>query len=261
MFDYHMHSWVSFDSKEDPNLIIKKALEMGLKEICFTDHLDYDPSPDAEDFTFNTQFYNENYDRLAAEGLKIRKGFEFGMLPDNQETMKADLARRDFDFIIGSNHFVDGIDVYYPKYWEGRTYREAELLYYEEMLRCVQNHDEFDVLGHITYIGKVMANPQMRAVSYADYKEVVDEIFRVLVAKGKGIEVNTSGMDRCGDYLPGVEHLRRFKELGGQIVTVGSDAHTADRVGQYCHEACRIVADIFGHVCTFENRKPMFHKI
>ena len=135
------------------------------------------------------------------------------------------------------------------------------MLYYEEMLRCVERHDGFDVLGHITYIGKVLANPNMRAVSYKDYKEVVDEVFKVLVSKGKGIEVNTSGMDRCGDYLPGVEHLRRFKELGGQIVTVGSDAHTADRVGQYCHEACKIVADIFGHVCTFENRKPIFHKL
>ena len=261
MFDYHMHSWVSFDSKEDPKAIIRKAKQMGLKEICFTDHLDYDPAPGAEDFTFNTDFYNENYETLSAEGLKIRKGFEFGMLPDNQVTMKKDLERRHFDFVIGSVHFAGGVDVYYPKYWEGKTYQEAELYSYEEMLRCVKAHDDFDVLGHLTYIGKVINNPGMRAIAYKEYRELVDEIFRVLIGKGKGIEVNTSGVDRCGAFLPDKEYLLRFKELGGEIVTVGSDAHTADRIGQYCHEACNLVCDIFGHVCTFENRKPIFHKL
>ena len=73
--------------------------------------------------------------------------------------------------------------------------------------------------------------------------------------------MNTSGVDRCGDYLPSADMFRRFKELGGQIVTVGSDAHRANRVGQYSHQACEILTEIFGHVCTFENRQPIFHKL
>ena len=68
-------------------------------------------------------------------------------------------------------------------------------------------------------------------------------------------------MDRCGDYLPGAEYFRRFKELGGEIVTIGSDAHQCERVGQYSFQACGILKDIFGYVCTFEDRKPVFHKL
>ena len=91
--------------------------------------------------------------------------------------------------------------------------------------------------------------------------ELIDEILKVLAAKGKGMELNTSGMDRCGGFLPTADIFHRFKELGGEIVTVGSDAHTTDRVGQYSFDACRILQDIFGHVCTFEDRNPIFHKL
>ena len=93
------------------------------------------------------------------------------------------------------------------------------------------------------------------------HREIVDEILRTLAAKGKGLEMNTSGVDRCGGFLPTADYFRRFKELGGQIVTVGSDAHQAHRVGQYTFDACEILKDIFGYVCTFEDRKPIFHKL
>ena len=117
------------------------------------------------------------------------------------------------------------------------------------------------MLGHLTYISKSWSNPSKRPVPYGEYRELVDEILRTLADKGKGMEINTSGMDKCGDYLPPVEYLRRFKELGGQIVTVGSDAHGASRVGQYSREAALLVQEIFGHVCTFEAGQPIFHKL
>jgi len=120
---------------------------------------------------------------------------------------------------------------------------------------------DFDVLAHLTYISKTRAHPSPRPVRYEDHREVIDEILRTLVRKGKGLEMNTSGVDRCGDYLPPAAMLRRFRELGGEIVTIGSDAHRADRVGQYSFECCEILKDIFGHVCTFENRQPVFHKL
>jgi histidinol-phosphatase (PHP family) len=125
----------------------------------------------------------------------------------------------------------------------------------------VRNHTDFDVLGHLTYISKARSNPTKRLLPYEWYREVYDEILKILVAKGKGMEINSSGVDRCGDFLPHAQYLRRFKELGGEIVTVGSDAHTADRVGQYMDRACQLAMEIFGHVCTFENRTPIFHKL
>ena len=256
-----MHTGVSYDSKAVPEEMVQKALQMGLKEICFTDHLDYGITPGIDKLTFDTEIYNAAYDHLWADGIKIRRGFEFGLLPDNAHVLREDLKRRNFDFVIGSVHFVDGIDIYFPEYWTSREICDGEMRYFETLLECVKAHDDFDVLGHITYIGKIKNNPGMRKIPYDDYREILDEALKIIAEKGKGVEVNTSGFDRCGDYLPGKEYLQRFKELGGEIVTVGADAHNIDRVGQYCFDACRLVADIFGHVCTFENRKPIFHKL
>lgn len=261
MFDFHMHSGVSFDSKESAEKMVEAAVKAGMKEICFTDHLDYEEVSTGIKVWFDTEDYNAAYDHLHHTGIKLRKGFEFGMLPGNQETFRKDLERRHFDFIIGSIHFVDGVDIFYKEYWENKTPEAAETAYFERILECVKKHDSYDVLGHLTYIGKVINNPGMRAIAEKEYRDLTDEIFRVLIEKGKGIEVNTSGKDRCGAFLPDEAYLRRFKELGGQIVTVGSDAHTFDRVGQYCHEACALVNEIFGHVCTFEDRKPIFHRL
>lgn len=260
MFDFHMHSTVSFDGKSSAEDMVAVAAQMGLKEICFTDHLDYDPLKPKDAFTFKTEDYNRVYEGSHHPDLKIRLGMEFGMLPDNSETLTEDLKRRNFDFVIGSVHFVENVDIYYPPFWEGKSMDQAEQRYLEEILTCVRAHDGFDVLGHLTYVAKAGSNPTHRPVIYEKYRELVDEIFKTLIAKGKGIEINTSGKDRCGAYLPDVTYLRRFKELGGEIVTVGSDAHKTDRVGQYCADACQMVKDIFGYVCTFENRRPIFHR-
>lgn len=261
MFDFHIHSQVSFDGRDTAQNIANRAASMGLREICFTDHMDYDPLHPEYQYAFDISTYNNVYENLHIPGLTIRYGFEFGMLPDNQEQFRKDLSRREWDFVLGSAHFAGGQDVYLAPYWTDKTPYLGVLKSLEETLTCVKNHDAFDVLAHLTFVSKAAGNPYKQPAFYKDYREVVDEIFKVLIYKGKGLEINTSGMDACGDYLPGVEYLRRFKELGGEIVTVGSDAHHANRVGQYCQEACSLAAEIFGYVCTYEGRKPVFHTL
>lgn len=260
MYDYHMHSRVSFDGHDTGEALARAALDAGLQEICFTDHIDYDPSGSMGDMAFDTAFYNAEYDHLNLPGLKIRRGVEIGMTRDNVAQFRQELNRREFDFVLGSIHFVDGLDVYFEPFWQGKTIWQAERRCLEETLACVQLHSDFDVLAHLTYIGKTLAHPAPRPVSYDDHREIVDEILRTLADKGKGLELNTSGLDRCGGFLPTADYFRRFRELGGEIVTVGSDAHRTDRVGQYSGEACELLKGIFGYVCTFENRKPIFHK-
>lgn len=261
MFDYHMHSVVSFDGHDQPQAMVDAAVKAGLKEICFTDHIDYFANVDVQEWVFDTDVYNGAYDGLSHPELKIRRGLEFGLKPYNAPALRQDLQRRHFDFVLGSVHFVDELDVYYAEYWDGKTIHQAERRYLEEVLACVQAHEDFDVLGHLTYISKCRAHPSPRPVVMDDHRELIDEILRILAAKGKGMEMNTSGVDRCGDFLPYEPFFRRFKELGGEIVTVGSDAHNAARVGQYTHRACEILKDIFGYVCTFEDRKPIFHRL
>ena len=261
MFDYHMHTVVSFDGHDRGEAMARAALAAGLKEICFTDHLDYDPLGQMGVLAFDTDVYNAEYDRLEVPGLKIRRGMEFGMTNDNRAQFKQDLRRRRFDFVLGSIHFVDDLDVYFAPYWEGKTIFKAERRYLEETLTCVRLHDDFDVLAHLTYIAKTHCHPSPRPVRYQEHREIIDEILKTLAAKGKGLEMNTSGVGRCGDFLPGKEIFLRFRELGGEIVTVGSDAHAVNRVGEHTFTACEILKDIFGYVCTFEDRKPIFHKL
>ena len=261
MFDYHMHTIVSFDGHDRGLQMAQAAKARGLKEICFTDHLDYDPLGKMGVLAFDTAAYNAEYDQLEVDGLKIRRGMEFGMTVDNRAQFKEDLKRRNFDFVLGSVHFVDDLDVYFAEYWHDKTVFQAERRYLEATLDCVRLHDDFDVLAHLTYIGKAACHHAPRPVPFEEHRELIDEILKTVADKGKGLEMNTSGVDRCGGFLPTADYFRRFKELGGEIVTIGSDAHTASRVGQYSFNACEILKDIFGYVCTFEGRKPIFHKL
>ena len=260
MFDYHLHSTVSYDGHSTPKEMIEAAINAGLREICFTEHMDYQLCAPRELTTYTPAQYRSAHERPDVPGLVIRHGTEVGLAPWNKQEVLDDLQGYPYDFVIGSVHFIDDEDVYYREYWEGRDFFTTERRYFEEILKCVQLHDNFDVLGHLTYISKVRGHPSPRIIPVEDHKDVVAEIMKTLIAKGKGMEMNTSGVDRCGDYLPGVPYLKLFKDLGGRIVTVGSDAHAADRVGQYTHDACAIVREIFGYVCTFQNRQPVFHK-
>ena len=257
MYDYHMHSRVSFDARDTGLAMAQAAAQRGLKEICFTDHIDYTPEMD---MVFDTAVYNAAYDHLDVPGLLIRKGMEFGLTPDNTAQLRKDLNRRHFDFVLGSVHLVDGVDVYMEPYWAGKDYDTAIRLYLETTLEAVRVHEDYDVLGHLTFISKAQANPRQELLRYADHKPIMDEILRELVKHGKGMELNTSGIDRCGGPLPTLDYFQRFYELGGRIVTVGSDAHDTARAGQYTHEMAAELKKIFGYVCTFEDRKPIFHK-
>lgn len=261
MFDFHMHTIVSFDGQGTPEEMVSAAVKRGLKEICFTDHLDYEINVTEQTMVFDTQVYNAAYDHLEAPGLKIRKGVELGLKEYNQAQVKQDLQRRHFDFALGSVHFVDEIDVYFAEFWQGKTVRQAEKRFLEQTLACVEAHDDYDVLAHLTFLSKARAHPDPCLIRYEENREILDEILRILVRKEKGLEMNTSGVDKCGGFLPTADYFLRFKALGGKIVTVGSDAHGADRVGQYTEEACAVLKDIFGYVCTFEDRKPIFHKL
>ncbi len=256
-----MHSRVSFDSNGDPRQMAQTALAHGLREICFTDHYDHHDIREETPDLFTPEEYAKAYDSLAVKGLTIRRGVEYGLTTWNAPELKDLLAARRFDFVIGSVHYVDGFDPYYPNFWQGKTVEQAFTRYLEHTLACVRSHEDYDVLGHLNYVCKSEHNPSQAPLRYEDYRELCDEIMRELIRRGKGMEINTSGVDCMGAFLPDATFLRRFRELGGEIVTVGSDAHDASRVGQYVPQALDILREIFGYVCTFEGRRPIFHSL
>lgn len=261
MFDYHIHSTVSFDGKEDALTIAKAAKKIGLREICFTDHYDFNSERELHHDLFTKAEYDRAYGDISISGLSIKRGVEFGLTTWNAPELGALDKEFGFDYIIGSVHYVKGFDPYCREYWLDKDERSGFLLYLERVLECVKVHSNFDALGHINYVCKSVHNPTRSPLFYKDYRELCDEIMREIARKGIGMEINTSGIDRVGAPLPDADFLRRFRELGGEIVTVGSDAHNSARVGQYIPEALEILKETFGYVCTFEKRKPIFHKL
>lgn len=260
MFDFHVHSSVSYDSASAAEAMAKAAVAAGLKEICFTDHFDNHTDPAEPPFTFAMEDYRKAYEGLELPGLVIRKGLEFGLTEWNTEEFRRWEAKYPFDFIIGSVHEVAGKDPYWSEYWTGDL-RADFRRYLEHVLLCVQTHEGFDVLGHMTFVAKSAYNPGRCGVPFREYQELTDAIMKELVRKGIGMEINTSSMDKVGEFMPSDAHVRRFKELGGQIITVGSDAHDPGRVGQHSARALALLKEVFGYVCTFQNRQPVFHKL
>jgi len=261
MFDFHMHSNVSFDSECPPRDMITAAEKMGLREICFTDHYDANDIKGRGGDFFSVEDYTNKYADISSKSVLLRRGVEFGLTMWNQNELVALDKELCFDFVIGSVHYAGGTDPYFPDFWEGVTVREAFEKYLVQTLDCVKVHDGFDVLGHINYVCKSTYNPTHEPLCYRDHADICDEIMRTLVHKGKGMEINTSGVDRVGTFLPAADFIKRYRELGGEIITVGSDAHDASRVGQYIEGALEIAKEIFGYVCTFEGRRAIYHKL
>lgn len=261
MFDYHLHSKISFDSNCVPEDIVSAAEKAGLLEICFTDHYDFNDVYREKCDLFTIDNYRDAYHVLASKKVKIRRGVEAGLTHWNQKEIEALAKMYDFDFIIGSVHYVGGYDPYYKEFWTHNGIDTAFEKYLLQSLECVKAHNNFDVLGHLNYVCKSVHSPTRKPLRYNDYTDICDEIMKTLVQNGKGMEINTSGVDRVGDFLPSLDFIKRFRELGGEVITVGSDAHDASRVGQHISGALEIAKDVFGFVCTFEKRKPIFHKL
>ena len=261
MFDYHLHSNVSFDSTCDAKDIVAAAEKAGLSEICFTDHYDFNDQYIEKRDLFTIEQYKNAYDKLSSEKVKIRRGVEFGLTTWNQNQLIDLLNSYDFDFVIGSVHYTGGYDPYYEEFWLYNGLDTAFEKYLLQTLECVKVHEDFDVLGHINYVCKSVYNPTHKPLAYSNYTDICDEIMKQLAQKGKGMEINTSGVDRVGDFLPSFDYIKRFRELGGEVITVGSDAHDSIRVGQHISGALEIAKNVFGHVCTFEKRQAIYHKL
>lgn len=259
--DVHTHSIFSSDSDEPLRCIVQAALDKGLKTICLTDHQDFD-YPGSGDFALDVPAYREELFRVRAEfsgRIEVLFGAELGLLPYMPDTLREFAESADFDFIIGSAHQIDGYDPYYPEYFEKMGGRNGILRFFDEMLASVKAFDDFDVLGHLDYI--VRYSPE-KSYDPLDYREVLDEILRQLKSKGKGLEINTKGIVSLGYPHPHPFVLKRWKELGGEIVTVGSDTHSREHVGENFDKAEQALkAAGFEYYAIFRGRKPDFVKL
>ncbi len=255
--DYHMHTKFSGDSEADPREHIQQAIKLGLDEICFTDHRDFDYPIDT--FELDTKAYFKELRALQEEykdQIPVKIGVEMGLDTDHIDEINEFISANPYDFVIGSIHVIHHTEFYYGDYFNGKTKEEAHQEFFDETLKCVQTFDCFNVLGHMDYIQRY-GPYEDKSIDYDRYQDTIDEILRTLIAKGKGIEVNTSGYalrKTCG--FPKYEIVQRYYDLGGRIITMGSDAHTSDRVGEHMDDVARHYEKIgFQDVTTFSKRK------
>lgn len=261
--DFHMHTDFSNDSKAPAREQIQSALSRGLTQICITDHEDYG-YPTGE-FQLNLPEYTKTMEALREEfsdRIRIEIGIEAGLRPDYQREITDIVSSYPFDFIIGSSHVVRGKDPYNADFWEGIREEDGIILYLEETLKNIQVFDQFDVYGHIDYIIRYVPSGR-RFYSYSDYSDLLDAILKTLIQKGKGIECNTGGYKYgLGHPNPHEDLIRRYVELGGEILTIGADAHAPEHVAYDFHKLPELLKSCgLNYYATFHARRPQFHRL
>ena len=276
--DTHMHCCFSGDSEANPEDMIEAAIQKGLDGLCFTDHFDYDYPDDPELFLLDFSSYKKKIFSLKEkykDKCNIRWGIEIGLQPHIVQVNNDVTAKYPFDFVIGSSHVVHGIDPYYPHYYDGRSEDEAYREYFESILENLHTNVDFDVYGHIDYIfryGPVNApsdafqkvNSELFETKYfSRFKDILHEILKTIILKGKGIEINTGSLYRDLDYMhPHPLILSMYKELRGEILTIGSDAHDLEHIGYGFDEAAELARSFgFKYLTTFKEMKPEWHTL
>ncbi|MDN4606920.1 histidinol-phosphatase HisJ family protein [Sporosarcina highlanderae] len=261
MFDYHMHSSFSKDCFVEMEEMVRGAIAKGLTEICFTEHIDYDYPDEAIEFDFDKQKYTHRIEELRQlyDGqIRIRKGVEIGVQPHILGRYDEMLKKEPFDFIICSMHTVERKGLHYGDIFKGKTVEEASLSYYNELLYCVKNFDNYSILGHIDLIKRYAPETLQN-----DFHDILQAIFKHIIPAGKGIELNTSGV-RYGlpNGLPSDDILKLYKQCGGEVITLGSDAHKSGDIAFQFAESLELLKSIgFSYITTFNNREPVFHSI
>lgn len=247
MFDCHIHTNFSSDATMDIKDAIRVSEKLGLG-LIITDHMDYKHHVPGE-FIFDPDEYFSEYQAYRNERLLL--GVEIGFRDDSLEEIEELKNNYPFDFIIGAIHVVNGMDIYYKDFYEGKSKEQAYEEYLNNMLMLVKHHDFFDSLAHMDYITRYSVYED-RGLYYRDFPDLIDEILRELSDADKALEINTRWIHDKSTVNNFIEILKRFKELGGKYTTIGSDAHRPEDIGVNFGIAEEIV-----RVCDL---KPVYYK-
>lgn len=273
--DMHMHTWFSTDSEACPCDMADEAVRKGLKTICFTDHFDKDDLEWGEEGIFDVDAYFVEMQKLQEEyagKLNIRIGIELGLRTYLKDYYEELTKKYPFDFVIGSVHNVpykkdaEGNILYTDpaaeKLFTDRTDKEAYRLMMETTLENVRTSDCFQTLGHLDYVVRY-GKSREKEYSYTDYEDIIDEILKLLIEKEKGLEVNSAGLKYGLPFAhPHPDVLKHYRELGGEIITIGADAHKPEHIAYDFAKAEEILKSCgFKYYTEFFEQKPVFKQL
>lgn len=267
LFDTHNHSQFSFDGKKTTvQASALSAYEKGLAGICFTEHYDFFvPQDECNTETIQPQIFDipgqqAEIDRVQAlytDGFRILKGIEVGMSEESREKAVELLSTNSFDQVIASIHYLENSDPYYGGYFKGKDCRQAYGNYLEAIYREAVALKDFDIIGHYDYVARYAPYPQV-SITYKEYGDIFDSIFRFLIENGKGLEINTKSCTGSKGRQTPIDHdvLLRYKEMGGEIISFGSDSHSAIYVGEGFNEAAEMLRSLgFRWTSHYEKRQ------
>lgn len=262
--DQHVHTTISHDGKSTMKEYLEVAAKKNVRQITFTEHYDVYDGVKSDLKTIEINPYWRAYKEATRDApIETRFGIEIGLRPECETEIKSMTHVYDFDFIIGSSHITCGIDISKNNvFFKGKTMQNAYWAYFNEVRKNIGIYDDFDVYGHLDYIIRYGGYGCME-IKYSDYASVLDDILMALKRKHKGLEINTSGFRYGLGYAhPTNAILQKFYDIGGRIITVGSDAHHVDQLAGNFKEAYRTLSKIgFTDIAVFKNRDPQFVEI
>ena len=277
LYDNHNHSQFSFDGKKTSvEKSASAAKDKGLSGICFTDHCDFFVPPMKAAFehlvpeTFDVRAQQEEIDRVNAllqetgpatgpgqPPFRIFKGVEIGLQHSCRDDIRNFLSGHMFDCIIASVHYLDDTDPFYGGYYEGKDWKTAYGHYLETIYGEMTWLGDFDIMGHYDYVARYAPYPQA-SIMYRDFSDIFDAILEYLSHNGKALEINTKTYQDYNGRTPVLDKdiLLRFKEFGGEAISLGSDSHDPARPGdKFTHFAGYVRSLGFRYLAHFENRQ------
>lgn len=270
LYDNHNHSQFSFDGgRTSVGKTVNSAIGKGLAGVCFTDHCDFFVPPMKAKYeeyvteVFDVEARNAEIDKVNAkcpQDFHVFKGIEIGVQKSERDKIAAHLEKYSFDEIIASVHYLDDTDPFWGGYYEGKTWRYAYGHYLETLYdEMVWLGDRFDIMGHYDYVTRYAPYPEC-SILYKDFPDILDSMLRYLAENGKALEINTKTYQDFKGRTPVLDKniLMRYRELGGEIISLGSDSHDADRVGFNFERAAALVSRCgFRYLAHFDKRKPV----
>lgn len=284
--DCHVHSRFSSDSETPVEAMIEEAIKRNFSYFYLTDHMDYEfpVYKNGMDFLFDPEEYFYilgNLKEKYAGKIEIRPSIELGLKPYLGDAYRKLLKDYPFDFVIGSTHLVDDLDPYNETYWEGCSEKHALEAYFEMVIKNIKAFPEINSCGHLDYA--IRYAPSVKRVTvqmnellkqgkkctladmdslvhyhYKDYADYLDEALKLLIHHGIALEVNTAGYAKgLGQPNPQPEVLKRYKELGGELLTIGSDGHVPEYYAYGFEQAEELLKGLgFRYYTIFKQRKP-----
>lgn len=259
LMDYHVHSIYSSDGHSTIMELCQSAVNKGIEEIAITDH--FEPSvKDEHCLYYNRKGYWAHVLKAKQEfrgKLKIKLGIELGQPHLFPESSKAILADFPYDYVLASAHKLpEGMDVSEIEY--SQVSEEEICSIYLGQLRELVYWNDFDCIGHLDLIKRYSSEVYKKNITLSCRYELLKEVLQLAIHRGKGIEINTSGLRQAPkEVMPGLDVLKLYRDLGGEVLTIGSDAHFAEDVGKGLEEAAELArAAGFRFITVFKGRKP-----